>query len=294
MTNRQSILVTGASGQLGQSIQSIATQYPQFQFSFASRGQLDLASSASVADFFKEQRFDAIINCAAYTAVDKAEQETVLADLLNHKAVKQLAEIAKQNDTLLIHISTDYVFSGNTCKPYSESDETQPMSVYGDSKLNGEKAIIASGCKALIIRTAWLYSEFGQNFMKTMLRLGQEREQLAIIFDQIGTPTYAVDLAGAILEMLNKKRVQNVSDNKAQIYHYSNEGVASWYDFAKAIFTLSDIDCKLEPIETKDYPTPAERPQYSLLNKQKIKHDFQLHIPYWRDSLAVCLQNNKK
>ena len=194
----------------------------------------------------------------------------------------------------MIHLSTDYVFNGRACAPYSESDTTQPKSVYGETKYKGEQAIIETDCHALIIRTSWLYSEFGHNFVKTMLRLGKEQKRLSVVYDQVGTPTYARDLASAIMVLVSQRGEQQRNDNYESIYHYSNEGVCSWYDFAKSIFEVSHINCELEPIETKDYPTSAQRPHYSLLNKQKIKDDFQLTIPYWRDSLSDCLQNLKE
>jgi len=301
------ILVTGKNGQLGLSLHKLAEAYPQFDFTFVGREELDLASSESIADFFEGKDFDAIINCAAYTAVDKAESEVELAEQVNHLAVKQLAKIAKAQGAYLVHVSTDYVFNGENYKPYKETDSTDPKSVYGYTKLQGEKAMQEVESAGCIIRTSWVYSEFGNNFVKTMLRLGKERDSLNVIFDQIGSPTYASDLARAILEMLCQsafdegsleESVQLVGDPRVShrdyesvnIYHFSNEGVCSWFDFAKAIFELSAIDCKVDPIETKDYPTPAKRPHYSLMNKAKIKADFNLEIPYWRDSLKNCLK----
>jgi dTDP-4-dehydrorhamnose reductase len=280
------VLVTGKNGQLGQSLQKIAGVYPQFNFSLVGRDQLDLAHSESITAFFANQKFDVIINCAAYTAVDKAESEPDLADQINHLAVKQLAHIAKQMDAMLIHISTDYVFDGTNHKPYIETDPTNPRNVYGHTKLKGEQAIQSINPKGAIIRSSWLYSEFGNNFVKTMLRLGQERDSLNIIFDQIGSPAYATDLAEACLAVI----VRNNSD--VEIYHYSNEGVCSWYDFAKAIFQIANINCQVNPIETKDYPALAKRPHYSLMNKTKIKQGAQVNIPYWRTSLDKMLQKN--
>jgi dTDP-4-dehydrorhamnose reductase len=236
-------------------------------------------------DFFENQKFDAIINCAAYTAVDKAESEAELADAINHRFVAMLAKIAKRDDSKLIHISTDYVFNGQNHRPYVENDPTDPQGIYGKTKCAGEKAILdVSPKNTIILRTSWVYSAHGNNFVKTMLRLGRERETLSVIFDQVGTPTYARDLASAILDILPQ-----INNGKPEIYHYSNEGAASWYDFAAAIFELSDIPCQVNPITTDQYPTPASRPHYSLLNKAKIKNDFNLKIPYWRDSLKECL-----
>ncbi len=293
MTNIQTILVTGSNGQLGQSLKSLASQYSQYQFTFTQRAELDLSDTNSIADYFKQNQFDLIINCAAYTAVDKAEQEQELTDTVNHLAVKQLAEIAKQYDSILMHISTDYVFNGTGYKPYLENDQTNPQSVYGASKLKGEQAIQNIAPKAIIIRTSWVYSEYGTNFVKTMLRLGQERESLNVIVDQVGTPTYAKDLATAILKIIDVCCTnQNffVQEQQVQLYHYSNEGVCSWYDFAKAIFELTNTPCIVSAIETKDYPTAAKRPHYSVLNKAKIKQNFNLSIPYWKDALQVCLK----
>ena len=282
------ILVTGAKGQLGQSIAKLASDYAQYQLSYVDVAELDLSSKDAIEQYFADKCFDVIINCAAYTAVDKAESEPELADAVNHQAVATLAQLAKQRDMTLIHISTDYVFDGRNHRPYTETDCVAPHSVYGDTKLKGELALLKAQPRGCIIRTSWVYSEFGNNFVKTMLRLGAERDELGVIFDQIGSPTYAEDLARAILTMIAK-----MDENAMQvpeIYHFSNEGVCSWYDFAKAIFELADIDCEVRAIETKDYPTPAKRPHYSLMNKSKIKHDFELPIPYWRDSLVKCLK----
>ena len=278
------VLVTGANGQLGQSIRKMSGDYPQYEFIYIDIEDLDLTSPAAIEEYFNQKSCDFIINCAAYTAVDKAESDQVLAEAINHLAVKTLAEICKQKDMTLIHVSTDYVFDGQKFRPYVETDSVAPQSVYGMTKLKGEQAFQNLAAKGAIIRTSWLYSEFGQNFVKTMLRLGAERDKLTVIFDQIGTPTYAGDLAKAILDSLSQLETKT-----AELYHFSNEGVCSWYDFARAIFDLSHARCRVDPIETKDYPTPAKRPSYSLLNKSKIKQDLNLDIPYWRDSLVRCL-----
>jgi dTDP-4-dehydrorhamnose reductase len=297
--NPKSILVIGKNGQLGQSLQKLVIQNSaintQRSFTFVGREELDLSNPESIEAYFENDEYDVIINCAAYTAVDKAECEPELADQVNHLAVKQLAKIAKQKDVILIHISTDYVFNGQNYQPYIETDETKPQSVYGATKLKGEQAIKTINPKGCIIRTSWLYSEFGNNFVKTILRLGKEKEQFGIIFDQIGTPTYAGDLAKTILQLLTTRH--SLLTKKNEIFHFSNEGVCSWYDFAKSIFELNDIDCNVNPIETKDYLTPARRPHYSLMNKAKIKQAYNLEIPYWKDSLKVCLdkiENKKK
>lgn len=279
------VLVTGSSGQLGSEIRELSSRYPQYTFTFADRSMLDLSNLCKMEDFFDGKRFDMIINCAAYTAVDKAESESELADTINHRFVSMLAKIAKRDSSKLIHISTDYVFDGKHHRPYIESDPTAPQGVYGKTKCDGENAILSTApANTLIIRTSWVYSSFGNNFVKTMLRLGKERDTLGVIFDQVGTPTYARDLAQAIIDIL--PQINNV---QPEIYHYSNEGAASWYDFAQAIFELSGVVCLVNPITTDQYPTPASRPHYSLLNKSKIKNDFNLSIPYWRDALKACL-----
>ena len=289
MTKLQTILVTGCAGQLGQSIQSIAAGYPDFEFVFANRQGLDLNDETSIAKFFENQTFDIIINCAAHTAVDKAESEPELANQINHLAVQKLARIVKEHRSKLIHISTDYVFSGKQYRPYLETDEVQPQGVYGETKLYGEHDIQSIlKTNAIIIRTSWIYSEYGNNFVKTMLKLGQQRDTLNVIFDQVGTPTYAKDLAKSIMFII-KSQVFNQEYFKTDIVNYSNEGVCSWYDFAKTIFELTNTQCRVLPVETKDYPTPAKRPHYSVLNKTKIKQTYHLTIPYWKDSLRLCL-----
>lgn len=280
------VLVTGKTGQLGQSLQKIANDYPEIDFTFAGREEIDLSQAASIETYFHNSTYDAIINCAAYTAVDKAENEPQLADQINHLAVKQLAEIAKQKNTILIHISTDYVFDGTHYKPYLETDKTSPINLYGLTKLKGEQAMQVVNPSGAIIRTAWVYSEFGNNFVKTMLNLGKERESLNVIYDQVGTPTYATDLAKAIIAVLFNYQANRPS---LEIYHYTNEGVCSWYDFAKAIFEITGTNCQVSPIESKDYPTPAKRPFYSLLNKEKINNANALKAIYWKDSLQHCL-----
>jgi dTDP-4-dehydrorhamnose reductase len=280
MPNMTSILVTGGSGQLGQSIQNLAKQYPNYQFSFPVRELLDLASKQSISDYFNKQTFDVIINCAAPTAADKAESELELANQLNHLAVKQLAEIASKQQAKRIHISTDYVFAGTSHKPYVESDSVDPQGVYGLTKLKGEQAIRSiMPSDAIIILTSWVYSEYGNNFVKTMHKLGEQRDELNVIFDQICTPTYAGDLAQAIMQ----------PSFASHLYHFSNKGVCCWYGFAKTIFELASIDCLVHSIETKEYPTPTMRPHYSVLNKAKIKKSYNLTIPYWKDSSQQCL-----
>jgi len=279
------ILVTGSKGQLGSEIRELSVDYKHNYF-FTDKDALDISNEKVIKAFIEVNDIDTIVNCAAYTAVDKAENDEENADKINHLAVKYLAQIAKEKNIKLIHVSTDYVFDGTNHKPYSENDTTNPNGIYGKTKLDGEKAMqeINPG-NSIIIRTSWVYSIYGANFVKTMLRLGKERESLGVIFDQIGTPTYARDLAQTILEIAPK-----IENKEVEIYHYSNEGVLSWYDFAKTIFELSSIECKVNPIETKDYPTAATRPHYSLLNKSKIKKTFSITIPYWKDSLVKCLE----
>jgi len=279
------ILVTGSKGQLGSELQELSSEY-EYNFFFTDRDSLDITDKESISVFVKNNSIDTIINAAAYTAVDKAEDDEVNADKVNHLATKYLAEIAKEQNIKLVHVSTDYVFDGKNYKPYNEEDTTNPNGVYGVTKLAGEKAMQEINPKnSIIIRTSWVYSNFGANFVKTMLRLGKERDSLGVIFDQVGAPTYARDLAKTILDILPQ-----VNNQRVEIYHYSNEGVLSWYDFAKEIMRMSKLDCQINPIETKEYPTPATRPHYSLLNKAKIKKEFNIEIPYWKDSLDECLR----
>jgi len=278
------VLVTGSNGQLGSEIEELSKEY-KYNFYFTDRTTLDISNPHAITEFIISNNINTIINCAAYTAVDKAESDAEMAYTINHLAVKHLAEISKEKNIQLIHISTDYVFNGKNHMPYIETDETNPNGVYGKTKLDGEKAMIEINPKnSIIIRTSWVYSSYGANFVKTMLRLGKEKESLGVIFDQVGTPTYARDLAQAILEIIPK-----ISSDKVEIYNYSNEGVLSWYDFAKEIMQMAKLNCEINPIETKEYPTPAQRPHYSLLNKSKIKKAFNLTIPYYKDSLNECL-----
>lgn len=279
------ILVTGSNGQLGSEIKAISSNY-SYNFFFTDRNNIDITSKDNIKEFCKTNNINAIINCAAYTAVDKAESDIENADLINRKAVKKLALVSEELEIKLIHISTDYVFDGKNFKPYCEEYKTNPQGIYGKTKLDGEKEMIKINPKnSIIIRTSWAYSSFGNNFVKTMLRLGAEKESLEVIFDQVGTPTYARDLAKAILDILPK-----IENQKVEIYNYSNEGVLSWYDFAKEIMRMAKLDCKINPIETFQYPTPAKRPHFSLLNKSKIKSTFNIEIPYWKDSLDECLK----
>jgi dTDP-4-dehydrorhamnose reductase len=279
------VLVTGSNGQLGSEIKELSKEY-SYNFFFTDRNNIDITSKDNVKDFCQINNINAIINCAAYTAVDKAESDEINADLINRKAVKKLSLVCQELNIKLVHISTDYVFDGKNFKPYCEEYKTNPQSVYGKSKLNGENEMIKINPKnSIIIRTSWVYSYYGNNFVKTMIRLGKKKESLGVIFDQIGTPTYAKDLAKVILDIL-----PNVENSKVAIYNYSNEGVLSWYDFAKEIMKMVKLDCKINPIETFEYPTPCARPPFSLLNKSKIKDKFNIEIPYWKDSLDDCLR----
>ena len=279
------ILVTGSKGQVGSELQELTAAY-EYNFYFTDRDSLNIIDKSQIKAFVKNNNIDIIINAAAYTAVDKAEEDQENADKVNHLATQYLAELAKERNIKLIHISTDYVFDGKNYKPYTEEDAVNPNGVYGATKLAGEKSIQEINPKnSIIIRTSWVYSSFGANFVKTMLRLGKERDSLGVIFDQVGTPTYARDLAKAILDILPQ-----VNSERVEIYNYSNEGVLSWYDFAKEIMRMAKLECAITPIETKEYPTPATRPHYSLLNKAKIKKEFNIEIPYWKDSLDECLR----
>lgn len=283
----KTILVTGANGQLGNSIRLKANQHPQYNFLFTDVDTLDITDAAAVKAMVKDNQVNYILNCAAYTAVDKAEDNENLCRRLNCDAVHVLGEAAREANAKIIHVSTDYVFSGTNYRPYKETDDTRPVSAYGRTKLAGEEALVKVCPDAVIIRTAWLYSEFGNNFVKTVLRLGKERDQLGFVFDQAGTPTYAGDLAEAILTIVT-------ADEKGTfvpgIYHYSNEGVCSWYDFTVKVLQIAGIECNVRPIETKDYPTRAVRPPYSVLNKGKIKETYGITIPHWEESLRICLK----
>jgi dTDP-4-dehydrorhamnose reductase len=281
------ILVTGAHGQLGSELNFLSSLLENNTFVFVSHADLDITNEDDVASFFSQHQFSAVINCAAYTAVDKAETEKELAFSVNAEGAGVLAKAAAACNARFIHFSTDFVFDGAASFPYTETGVTNPISVYGASKLAGEEKVMASNTKAIIIRTSWVYSSFGNNFVKTVIRLCKEREQLTIIYDQIGTPTYARDLAAFVLELVSAEHW------KPGIYNYSNEGVASWYDFALAIRDLAGLKAKILPIETAQYPTPAARPKYSVLNKRKLKETFGVEIPYWRDSLEKCITQLK-
>ena len=281
------VLVTGSNGQLGNSIRRMGRSWPEYRFFFTDIEELDITKADDVKQFVDEHEISCIINAAAYTAVDKAEEEPEKANLINAGAVGILAACMKEANGLLIHISTDYVFNGEAHRPINEDDEPDPVSAYARSKWLGEQQIAETAPNAVIIRTSWLYSEYGNNFVKTMIRLGRERDELKVVCDQVGTPTYAGDLAGVILQLLPVW----MKGASVSIYHYSNEGVAGWYDFALSVHEFASIRCRVIPIETKDYPLPAKRPFYSLMSKAKIKKQFGIVIPHWRESLKICVEN---
>ena len=279
----KNILITGANGQLGNEMRVLSEENKEYTYFFTDVAELDICNEQSVMDFVKANHIQVIVNCAAYTAVDKAEENIEFCTKLNADAVGYLAKAAEANQAEFIQISTDYVFDGTAHTPYRETEPTCPNSVYGSTKLAGEQNALTLCSRAMVIRTAWLYSTFGNNFVKTMIRLGKERDSLGVIFDQIGTPTYARDLARAIYAAIR----QGVTPG---VYHFSNEGVCSWYDFTKAIHRLAGIkDCKVNPLHTEEYPTPAKRPHYSVLDKTKIKNTYHIEIPYWMDSLQSCI-----
>lgn len=277
----KNILITGSGGQLGLEFKAISAKYPNINFLFTTREVIDITNTSSVEKFFNENKIDFCVNCAAYTAVDKAEEDKENCFLVNATAIDNLGKICSQFNTTLIHISTDFVFDGTKSSPYIETDPINPINYYGGTKAIGEELALQSNPTTIIIRTSWLHSSFGKNFVSTIERLAGERDSLGIVFNQVGTPTYAGDLAEVVMTIIQSDSLQD----KYGIYHFSNEGVASWYDFAQAVVGTKGLKCKILPIESKDYPTPAKRPSFSVLNKGKIKETFGLEIPYWRDSL---------
>ena len=280
------ILVTGANGQLGKEFQALENKFTNYHFHFCGSNSLDITNTESLHNFITQNKIDIIINCAAYTAVDNAEENIVDANNINNLAVAEIAKIAKDKNIKLIHFSTDYVFNGTGHQPYNETDETDPIGVYGTTKEKGEKAILnINPNNSIIIRTAWVYSEFGNNFVKTMLKLGAERDELNIVCDQIGSPTYAKNLAQSVM-----KTLPEIKHSGTEIFHYANEGVCSWYDFTKTIFELKGIQCNVKPISSSAYPTKAKRPYYSVLNKEKIKKTYNIKIPHWKFALKECLE----
>jgi len=277
------ILITGSHGQLGNEMQQAAKHFPAFKFIYTDVEDLDICDKVALNAFVKANAVNVIVNCAAYTAVDKAEDDVELCYKINSDAVRNIGEVANQNGLKVVHVSTDYVFDGTNYVPYSEDQAVSPNTVYGKSKLAGEQALMETCEQSVILRTAWLYSSFGNNFVKTMLKLGVERDSLNVIFDQIGTPTYAADLADTILKILNHETFV------PGLYHFSDEGVCSWYDFTKTIHRIAGITCDVRPIETKDYPARTPRPHYSVLNKAKIKSIYGIIIPHWEESLERCI-----
>jgi len=280
----KNILVTGSNGQLGSEMRVISGAYPDFKFIFTDVQELDITDSDAVTKFFSKNQPDFIVNCAAYTAVDKAEDDIELCYKINRDAVKILGLAADNCGAKIIHVSTDYVFDGKSYLPYTEEMPVCPATVYGKSKLAGEEELRSVCANSVVVRTSWLYSTFGNNFVKTMIRLGNDRDHLPVVFDQVGTPTYAADLAHAIMQIVTS------SVFVPGIYHFSNEGVCSWYDFTKEIHTQAEICCNVQPIESKDFPTKTPRPHYSVLNKAKIKSAYGIEIPYWKDSLKKCIE----
>ena len=278
------LLITGANGQLGNEMRVVLAQHPDIEVIYTDVDTLDITDLAQLDAFVATEELSHIVNCAAYTAVDKAEDDEVTATKVNVDAVRNLGIVATKYDIKLVHISTDYVFDGKSFKPYTEEASVCPTNVYGRTKLAGEEALLVECKDVIIIRTSWLYSSFGNNFVKTMLRLGRERDELNVIFDQVGTPTYAADLAQAIFTIIADR------EWVSGIYHFSNEGVCSWYDFTIMIHKLVGIECKVNPIESSAYPVRTPRPHYSVLNKTKIKTTFNFEIPYWVDSLQSCLK----
>jgi dTDP-4-dehydrorhamnose reductase len=277
------ILITGSNGQLGNEMQQAAVRFPDFNYIYTDVAELDICDKSALDAFVKANNVNVIVNCAAYTAVDKAEDDVELCYKINRDAVRNIAEVASDNKVKVVHVSTDYVFDGTNYLPYTEDMPVCPATVYGKSKLEGEQVLLENCSESVILRTAWLYSSFGNNFVKTMIKLGTERDSLGVIFDQVGTPTYAADLADAILQLLSNKTFV------PGIYHFSDEGVCSWYDFTKTIHRMANITCDVKPIETKDYPARTPRPHFSVLNKGKIKSTYGISIPHWEVSLEKCI-----
>ena len=286
------ILITGSNGQLGSEIRELSTYYKSVSFIFKDLPDLNICKYDELDKFISMNKITTVINCAAYTAVDKAEEDEEIAREVNEVGVSNIVKALQKVNGKLIHISTDYVFNGSYFMPYKESDRVSPIGVYGHTKRAGELAVLNNDIDSIVIRTSWLYSSFGNNFVKTMLCLGSEKESIEVIFDQIGTPTYARDLAKTCMEILTGVNSKRISKN-GNLYHYSNEGIASWYDFAISVMELGKKNCKVKPIQTSEYPTMAKRPYFSVLNKVNIKKDFNIEIPYWRDSLKECIEKIK-
>lgn len=278
------ILVTGSKGQLGNEMQVVSKSYPSFCYLFTDVDELDICNKVALDDFIKQNKVDFIVNCAAYTAVDKAEDDVELCYRINSDAVRNLGETAHANGAKVIHVSTDYVFDGTNYKPYNEEQNVCPATVYGKSKLAGEQALLSACPDSVVLRTAWLYSSFGNNFVKTMIKLGAERDALNVVFDQVGSPTYAADLAETIMQIISHELFV------PGIYHFSDEGVCSWYDFTKTIHRMAGVSCEVSPIESWQYPAKTPRPHFSVLNKAKIKQTYGIKVPHWEDSLKRCIE----
>lgn len=285
------IFVTGANGQLGSELSKLQSNYPDWNFIFTDIPEINICDRQQIEKKVIDDKITAIINCAAYTAVDKAESEPEICEKVNKEGPKVLAEVSAKYNLKFIHVSTDFVFDGRNFKPYQEDDMPNPLSVYGKTKLEGEKEVLAANPNIIIIRTSWLYSATGNNFVKTMRRLGSNLNELKVIYDQTGTPTWAFDLARTILHIISDP---DSFTHKKGLFHYSNEGVTSWYDFAFEIMEISKLNCNLIPIVTEEYPTPAKRPHYSVMDKSKIKQTFGISIPYWKDSLKECIKELDK
>ena len=286
VTFKKTILVTGSGGQLGMELWKLSDEHPSYNFLFTTKENLPVDNFDLVKNFFEQQQIHHCINCAAYTAVDMAESEKEKAFLINADAAGNLAAICKAHQAQFIHISTDYVFDGTSSKPYKEEDRISPINIYGESKLRGEELILNNNSSAVIIRTSWVYSSFGNNFVKTMLRLMNERQEINVVSDQYGSPTYAADLAETILNIVEK---ENIDNPQSGIFNYCNAGVVTWFEFAKTIKKFIKSKCSINPIPSSKYPTPAKRPQYSVLDTEKIKDTFDITIPTWKDSLHTCL-----
>jgi len=289
MSDKPKILVTGVNGQLGKELQQLTSSYPQFHFVLLSKEDMPIQQFELVRHFFATLKPAYCINCAAYTAVDKAESERELAFLINGEAVGVLASICKEHQARFIHVSTDYVFNGDATYPYTENFPTDPVNVYGASKLEGEKQAIQLNPDSIIIRTSWVYSSYGNNFVKTMIRLMGEKDDVKVINDQLGSPTYAADLAAAILTIISNSELSFVNW-KPGIYNFSNEGITTWYEFARAIKEITNSICDVKPITTSEYPTPAKRPAYSVLDKTKIQNSFGIQLKDWKESLGYCIE----
>ncbi len=279
------ILITGSNGQLGSEFRELEKEYTSYKFFFTDLNELDITNAEKTMQFVKSNKIEAAVNCAAFTSVDGAETQKSGATLINATGAKNIANACAKVNALLIHISTDYVFEGRNFKPYTENDTAGPKTTYGKTKLDGEIEVIFNAKRALIFRTSWLYSSYGNNFMKTIFEKAKKEKELKVVYDQVGTPTYAGDLARAILEIIPRVP-QKI---RTEIYNFSNEGVASWYDFAHAIVRIKNLDCNIEPVLSKEFPTEAVRPHYSVLNKARVKKDFGVSLPHWRDSLEKCL-----